>query len=212
MNTFKKLIITGSEDELAVLLTRMRDRSVDGWAWSEATDYSGYVLSHRTPLGGKAAKLCLARLSGGEGLVQYAVTNIVPDSPGHISREEYNSSLEAFLAGFVRPSLDGLQVGVQVDHDDVGLRTWLGEECAARLESFSAGANRLLPHPCDTERWNAFIIRAHQDRADLPQDIFERWLVDEEHWPEEEATRLVIEYQQGRALLQQYDRAGPGDT
>jgi len=58
----------------------------------------------------------------------------------------------------------------------------------------------------DAERWRAFLIAAHMERANLSAEDLSRWLREVEEWGQEEAEELAIEYEQGRDLLRAYDK------
>jgi hypothetical protein len=78
------------------------------------------------------------------------------------------------------------------------------------LRAFSA--NKLgASHPYDRERWLRFLIRAHMDHVELDATTLSRWFIEEEHWDEDRAHDLAIQFDFARELLSltlaNFDRA-----
>ena len=70
---------------------------------------------------------------------------------------------------------------------------------------FSALANMSILHPADRKRWNEFLTSAYREKATLDSSMLQRWLIEEEKWPEDEAINLEIEYEHARDLLEVYE-------
>ena len=81
-------------------------------------------------------------------------------------------------------------------------------ERADALRRFSAAANKATgsSHPLDRTRWFAFLLSVHGVTPSLDADRLARWLVEVEGWSDDKAHDLVVEYEFGLALLDEYDR------
>ena len=49
-----------------------------------------------------------------------------------------------------------------------------------------------------------FLIAIVDAKIALDSHTLTRWFIEESHWPEEQASRLVDEYEFGRELLERY--------
>lgn len=87
------------------------------------------------------------------------------------------------------------------------LTHWTSEEAAAALHRFSVTANKSTgsKHPSDRRRWFDFIFAAHRAQSRLDSQILARWLTEVEEWPSEVVEDLVIQYEFGVALLEEYE-------
>src|SRR5437588_164415 len=85
-----------------------------------------------------------------------------------------------------------------------GERADLSPDAVRLLRAFSTSANRAGLHPNDRRRWNAFLIRVHQDESLFDPALLDEWL-QQEGWPEETRGQLVGEYEAARSLLSAYD-------
>jgi hypothetical protein len=61
--------------------------------------------------------------------------------------------------------------------------------------------------PWTGARWYAFIIATHHTSKRLDTDQLVRWLVEVEHWSEDIAHELAIDYEFALGLLEQYDQS-----
>ena len=102
---------------------------------------------------------------------------------------------------------NGISVGVQVElaSPDFRIDDVLSASAVQALRGFSSLANRSVLHPLDRERWNRFLGMAHREQALLTSDMLQRWLVEEEKWPEDKAFDLTVEYEHARGLLKTYE-------
>jgi hypothetical protein len=77
------------------------------------------------------------------------------------------------------------------------------------LRRFSRSANKSTgaAHPWTGARWYAFIIATHHTSKRLDTDQLVRWLVEVEHWSEDIAHELAIDYEFALGLLEQYDQS-----
>ena len=89
------------------------------------------------------------------------------------------------------------------------MKRHLSADTYKKLQAFVSNANKQGPlHPLDQDRWRDFLIAAHNEQANLAAEELEAWF-NEQGFPEDVATELVIEYEQARNLLKQYDKGGP---
>jgi hypothetical protein len=135
------------------------------------------------------------------------VTNIVPKSAGSLSHDEYNRIATGFVRDVIEPIAAQLSIRVEVGPAEKSIEAFLPASVAAALRTFSASANRATgaAHPQDAEKWDRFVILAHREHAAVAPDTLCRWLVEDEHWEEEQATELAVEYERARRLLASND-------
>ena len=138
------------------------------------------------------------------------VANVTPRDKSELSVEEYNRVVEDFHARCVEPAARETGVLVRLKDADMDIKDILTETTAHALRQFSAAANKATgsSHPSDQRRWFTFLVAAHKENTSLDVMTLKDWLIDEEGWPEQAASRLVVEYEFSRALLNQYDQSG----
>jgi hypothetical protein len=73
------------------------------------------------------------------------------------------------------------------------------------LKKFSDAANKNVLHPLDRERFLEFIVVSHREGEPTNPENIARELL-REGWDEEDAERLADQYQNGRDLLQVYEK------
>ncbi|MBS0576437.1 MAG: hypothetical protein JSS45_08450 [Proteobacteria bacterium] len=137
----------------------------------------------------------------------YRVSNIVPRQVGQLSYGQYNAAVQDFAAQVARPAAEQAGFRVTLSEPRQSLTAWMSDRSAQCLLRFSRCANKSTgaSHPLDHERWIEFLISSHQDGQDAG-NYLSRWLVEAEHWPQEVASDLAIQYEQARALLTKYDQ------
>lgn len=131
------------------------------------------------------------------------LSNIIPHTQHQLSHGEYNALLEEFCERLIRPIAQRMRVEVELTAGEADLERWLPVSAAEKLRTFSACANKSTgaSHPNDRERWNDFVVAAHQSRSTLDASTLNRWLVEIERWSPEVASQLALEYAFGRELL-----------
>ena len=136
------------------------------------------------------------------------VSNIIPKDTRQLTYDQYNSVLRDFHDRFAKPAADSLNVAVELSASEQTVENWLSPESAKRLLAFNAGANKSTgsSHPMDRERWCDFLIALHRAGENPSEALLERWLVEEEKWPEEIAFDLICEFEFARDLLSRFDR------
>lgn len=211
LEVFKELTISGVPPTLSRLIDEITGHPATGWRRNrdrEPRDMpklsAGYELAAFRWDGPGIAPAADVFLKGnGEAL---KVTNIVPVNVPKLSFAEYNAILDDFAERNVLSHQRDMHFDVEMTPDHLPITHWLTREASSLLTSFSHSANRSIPHPNDTERWRAFLIRAHLDQTTLDTETLFRWLTEEERWPEEEAERLILEFEFSLKLLDDYDK------
>jgi hypothetical protein len=209
MEVFRDLIIQGDTESLDRAMSFVEGLLTAGWTRDReieerlqrlgpgrAVEYCFTCSAEgRRP----AANLFLTRQDSGS----IHVPNIVPRSRHRLDYGEYNAILEEFYQRFVRPAADRTGVVAELTGNQVDLDHWLSPAVAEKLVQFSRTANRGTgsSHPNDRERWNDFVLAAHQEDSTLDASTLRRWLMEVEDWAPEVADQLVIEYEYGRELL-----------
>jgi len=131
------------------------------------------------------------------------VPNIVPKEFGELSKDQYNSILLDFNDKVISPICKQLTVKVEITSDNQNIEDWVSEETSIKLKSFSGAANKSTgsSHPCDQERWFAFIVSIFRHNEKLDASQLANWLIKEEGWQYDIASELASEYEQGLLLL-----------
>jgi hypothetical protein len=134
------------------------------------------------------------------------VSNIIPSDVSELSYTQYNAILEEF-AGFALPAARISGLDVEMSKPDLTIRDVFPPDVRRALVWFSDNANRSsgASHPRDKERWQRFVIEAHRAHTPLATDVLNDWLI-AEGWTSDAAYKLTIEYENGRALLDQNQR------
>jgi len=132
---------------------------------------------------------------------------MVPTESGALNYSAYNRILRDFVDRLANPAASAAGFRVETSRATQSILDWLKPDTAQLLARFSACANKSTgaSHPLDQERWIAFLISAHQHGADMDAGQLARWLVEGEHWPEEEAGELALQYEFSGSLLRTYD-------
>lgn len=215
MKIYRELEVRcASETELATLLEALDARVRRPWARDPLPEERSRGLgvdficyTRAAAPGMPAASLFLSR----EGC-SAKVTNIVPLEVGELSVEQYNRLLEEFYISFVEP-LNHDRAQIDWTPGELSLDELLGPDVAGLLRSFSSAANKSTSasHPRDRERWNRFVIAAHEAGRDMDPDLLVSWLM-QEGWPDSAAYELVVQFEQARSILADFEasrRAGP---
>jgi hypothetical protein len=137
----------------------------------------------------------------------YYISNIVPQQTGQLTIGQYNAVVQDFATEVARPAAQKAGFSVVTTGPRQTLEDWMSPETAKLLWSFPRCANKSTGagHPSDNERWLAFLISSHRDQRDVGAHL-SRWLIEAEHWPEEIARDLAIQYEQALSLLKKYDQ------
>ena len=139
----------------------------------------------------------------------YKVSNIVPRNVGELGITKYNTILRDFFTRIAEPASREGTFDLELTYPHQSLDDWLDEGPATALRRFSLLANKSTgaAHPTDRSRWFAFLIATHRASKRLDADQLVRWLLEIEHWPEDKAHELAIDYDFALGLLEQYDQS-----
>jgi hypothetical protein len=137
------------------------------------------------------------------------VSNVTPTQLGQISRRQYNSCIEEFWR-IASPITERLGLQTSLTSGELNISEMLSPEAMKALRGFSSLANMSsgASHPSDYQRWLNFLVLAHKSGSTLDADKLQRWLIDEERWPETEAHDLGSKFDFARELLSAYDKSG----
>jgi len=209
MEVFRDLVLTGDEAALTATAEVIERTLSDGWRRSPETEsrVKAGTLGQRPtycftcePNGTRvAADLFLMGKDNGS----LAVTNIIPKGDGPLSTKQYNVMIKEFHDRFVLPAVQETELDVRFTSDEKGIEDWLGNGAAEKFHEFISVANKSTgsAHPNEKERWFAFLKAASEDQSRLDPATLSRWLVETEHWGEDVASDLAVEYEFGRELL-----------
>jgi hypothetical protein len=210
MRVFRELSIEGKPEALQQILDKIRGSLTDGWTRVTldekqrkflGPDLYGFHCARKEDRPEASLWICQ---SGPERL---HVSNIVPAHQAKLDYDEYNAILQEFYQRFVKPAVAHTGAKATLTEDEVSIEKWLTGESARRLHQFSKAANKGALHPLDEERWLRFLVAAHKERSTLDPRTLQRWLEEEEGWPEMHAQILAAEYEQARSLLNVYDES-----
>lgn len=221
MKVFRNLSLEGSQDNLEKVLERVieaiENDPDDGWHRDKETeakinsvpkfDSKLYCFSCSESEKRRESNLWLSHAFEENSL---SVSNILPQKIRELSYDEYNYILEEFGDRFLIPATKNLEVEVTLTEAEIDLKKLIEPETVELLHRFSEADNRLgrCYLPFNKKDWYLFLVEAHKNRASLNTGILERWLEEEECWPEDIASNLVEEYQFAINLLDCYEKYG----
>jgi hypothetical protein len=209
MEVFRDLYVSTDADRMAAVVEQIERSLPPGWARNPEVESN----IRSSPFGTRPT-YCFTRAGHGDHptatlvLTQkdpgtFFVSNIIPTSKHQLSYGEYNSILEEFYERTLRQSSERCGLTAMLTEAQADLDHWMPPATAERLRAFSASANKGTgaAHPRDRERWNDFVLSAHQDGSRMDASTLRRWLIESEGWPSELADQLALEYEYGRELL-----------
>ena len=171
---------------------KARERELRSYS---APTFAFHVKEHATR---PAARLFLVRQAS-----TFSVSNVVPEKVGELTKAQYNSIVEEF-SNICAPVAVKLQFRVNLTPDLLDIAQLLTPRSKKALDAFERMANRGSLHPLDSQRWRKFLILAFDDNVDLDSQMLARWFVEEQHWPEDYASKLAIQYEFSFELLKDY--------
>jgi hypothetical protein len=131
------------------------------------------------------------------------VSNILAAQYTLLNPDQYNAILADFFRVCVEPAAKRISaVTLELGESEVRIEDFLSARTAQLLRAFSGSANKGNLHPYDQKRWYEFISAAYREGSTLSSALLERWLAEEEHWPEDSARSLAAEYESSKELLQ----------
>ncbi|EJL7929821.1 hypothetical protein NM092_003844, partial [Vibrio cholerae] len=101
-----------------------------------------------------------------------------------------------------KPVATELDINVEITSGSLTVEDVVGKEAGNLLESFSSLANKSTggSHPCDQNRWFAFIVETSKKNKYVNSSDLARVLC-KQGWSESSAQKLVIEYEFARDLI-----------
>ena len=207
MEVFRDLHISATAEQMASVADEMERALPEGWTRDRAME----ARAQAAPLVHKPV-FCFACQAEGQragalvvlmqkDAANFHLSNIIPRSRSQLTQREYNAILEEFHDRLLRPALERAGLTADLSGAAVGLDHWMSAATAEKLQHFSANANKGTGTSADRERWNDFVLSAHQEQSRLDGATLKRWLSEVEDWPPEVAEQLALEYESGRALL-----------
>jgi hypothetical protein len=210
MRTTNELTIRGERTTLECVLARVEDLLRDGWKRDrEAEQRVGrpgaprpwaYCFCCTTRADRPAAGLWVHA----RGPNELSVANVVPLEKRKLSEEEHNGLLVEFEREFLGPAAAEVGAETEVVQHRPSVEDDLSSEAVRLLRAFSSSVNRTSLQPNDRRRWNAFLVRVHQDESLFDPALLDEWL-QQERWPEDTRGQLLAEYEAARSLLSAYD-------
>ncbi|MBA4318785.1 MAG: hypothetical protein C0412_10330 [Flavobacterium sp.] len=128
---------------------------------------------------------------------EMVVTNIVPQIKS-LSISQYNLVLNSFV-NIIRSA----NLKHSLSKDDLSLEDLIGKTPAKNLRSFSGAANKSTgrSHPCDEERWFAFLYSMIESEKVISLDDLVFFLKDD-GWQESTAYELGLDLEYGINAMQ----------
>ena len=210
MRTTTELTIRGEQTRLERLLARVEALLRDGWKRDREAEERRARRGDLRPWDycfsctAKACRPAAAFWVHARYPDEWYVSHVMSLERGKPSAEESHALLAEFEREFVGPAAAELGVETKVVQHRLTLEHDLSPEADRRLRAFSTSASRTSLHRDDRRRWNAFLIRVHQDESLFDPALLDEWL-EQEGWPEDTRRQLVSEYEAARSLLLAYD-------
>ncbi|MDQ2798133.1 MAG: hypothetical protein M3Y13_00640 [Armatimonadota bacterium] len=197
MNIYQELIIEGKPEDLKRFLAEAQ--AVDhGWERDqeqEANLGKEYVAFRKPETSHLPAAVLYLYGEPPEG--RYQVANILPTDKNELSLQEYNRLTRSFYETCVQPYQDSYQLKATLTAEDTNFAETVSPPTFELLKRFSALANKSTgsSHPADRRRWLDFVASSIKNHDKIDTGLLSQWLVDEEQWPKEEASRLIRDYE-----------------
>lgn len=205
MKSFKDFYLEGSRESLQKFISSISDYIIGDWKQSDDSKFKNNFIVF-TYCGDKVNKANVFLYIKDFDKLKFEVTNIVPMEKNSLNYDEYNEVLDKCVEDCIIPCAKNCGLRYKITSENVDLENYMSNESARKLKNFSSLANKSTgsSHPCDQERWHDFICQTVKDEDKNVISILGRWLVEEEGWDDEHASELVIEYEQGIALIEYY--------
>lgn len=203
MKNFRDFHITGREEDLVKFANEIRNYVSGNWSIKIDSKFKdNFIVFAYTGMDVEQAFIYLYTKDKNK----FAITNIVPTRKNSLTYDEYNSLLLKCAEECILPCASKCNLNYKISDDEVDLETYMTVNSAKKLHVFSQSANKSTgsSHPLDQQRWHDFICQAFVEGSTNVASIIGRWLSEEGGWDDEHANELVIEYEQGIALLAFY--------
>ena len=205
MKSFKDFYLSGSWENLQKFMSSISDYIIGDWKQGNDSKFKENFIVF-TYYGDKVNKASVFLYIKNIDKLEFKVTNIVPMEKNSLNYDEYNEVLDKCAKDCIIPCANACGLSSKITSENVDLENYMSKQSARKLRMFSSAANKSTgsSHPCDQERWHDFICQTIKDGDKNVISILGRWLVEEEGWDDEHASELVIEFEQGIALLEYY--------
>lgn len=207
MKVFRDLFIYVNRDNTSKFIVRLEEKLGSGWirdtdAEKRTVKLINDEFFYFTCIAKDERNAALLALMRRDEQTLY-VSNIVPQEPLRLSYDQYNSILEEFYERFVKPVVEEMGLKASLSHDEANIENWISEKSVKKLKKFSVAANKSTgsAHPLDRKRWFDFLITVHHEHNNMDVSQLSSWLIECEHWPEDIAYELAIEYEFAMGLL-----------
>jgi hypothetical protein len=209
MKVYQDLVFSGDRTALDRFIADVEQRLDDGWSRfyereSEARRSAlraMYCFSCTKTASRPASELWITTRSDGA----LYVSNILATNYASLTYDQYNAILREFHERFALQAANKAGVKAELGNPDPQIEDFLSGTTARLLRTFSCAANKAVLHPLDRKPWNHFLTAAYREGASLDSSLLQRWLIEEEKWPEDKAIDLIIEYEHARDLLETYE-------
>lgn len=197
MNVYQELTIEGNPEDLKRFLAEVQ-AGENGWKRDQEQEASlgtEYVAFRKPETPHLPAAVLYLYGEPPEG--RYQVANILPTDKNELSLQEYNRLTRSFYETCVQPSQDPYQLKATLTEEDTNFAETVSPPTFELLKRFSALANKSTgsSHPADRRRWLDFVASSIKNHDKIDTELLSQWLVDEEQWPKEEASRLIRDYE-----------------
>lgn len=211
MNTFQDLKISINSSQIDEFISKLESKLSHGWRREpeKATNLpdlpgsQSYLFVCDSTDDRPAALLGFVMKT--EQNLLY-VANIVPREIGQLNYDQYNSVLTEFCDSFVRPIATELRLEIELTKNIQSIDDWICPDSAKKLRRFSDLANKSTgsSHLHDEERWFEFVISIVINNDELSATRLERWLVEDDNWPDYAAENLAHEFEYEIGILKYY--------
>jgi hypothetical protein len=202
MKAFKKIEIRGNEKDLIDLLEGIKSKKHQNFTYiaEKSDDYASMI---------SLPKNCTATFLSNEieNAIVYIwlvisnnllyISNITPNKSGQLTYEQYNFIINKFYEEVIKIQ-EKNSVTVNITKDNLSIEDLAGTETYRKLKNWidSANPSTLNTNHFDFKRWCDFIFTAHSSKSELTSTQFERYLIeDEKFYDEELVSKIALEYE-----------------
>jgi hypothetical protein len=210
MRVMNEIIIRGAQTSLERLLMRTEALLRDGWKRNRQAEERLGRHGTRGPW-----DYCFSCTAAGDrpaaglwvharGLDELHISSVVPLEKQKLTEEESNRLLAEFEREYLRPAAAEVGAETALVQRRMTLEHELSPGASQLLRTFSFSAKRAELRSDDRKRWNAFLIRVHQDDSIFDLKLLDEWL-EQEGWPQDVRVQLLGQFEAAQALLSDYD-------
>jgi len=202
MKNFRDFYLKGSQENLLKFITTVAKHITGDWELGNNSRFKEDFIVFKY-LGDRVNKASVFLYIKNIDESQFSITNIIPMEKSNLNFDEYNEVLVKCINECIIPYADECHLTYELTSENVDLEKYMSSESANKLRTFSRAANKSTgsSHPSDEKRWNSFICQTLKDGHENVTSILKRWLTEEDGWDDEQAFKLVIQYEQGISLL-----------